>query len=77
MFTGDHCYSTPCTKDVASTADNSSVIYTAELYVDKSMSETPQTPSIANETDLGIVEFGYILSTLYLIKDLLDTLKLF
>ena len=37
------------------TADNSSVIYTAEIYVEKSMSETPQIPPIASETDLGIV----------------------
>ena len=37
------------------TADNSSVIYTAEIYVGKNMSETPQTPPIASEADLGIV----------------------
>jgi hypothetical protein len=56
LFTDDHCYSTPCNKDVASrTADNSSVIYTAEMYVGENMSETPQTSLIASETDLGIV----------------------
>ena len=56
LFTDDHCYSTPCNKDVASrTAVNSSVIYTAEIYVGENMSETPQTPPIASETDLGIV----------------------
>lgn len=49
LFADDHCNSTPCNKDV------SSVIYTAEIYVDKSMSETPQTQPIASETDLGIV----------------------
>ena len=37
------------------TADNSSVIYTAEMYVGENMSETPQTSLIASETDLGIV----------------------